>query len=300
MKNVLFFVENGWAFGAIHHALNKELFKYNIYGNLLDWCKQYTQEEIDLLNDRYDVFVTLPNTAETLLQTYQIDPQKIIITAHEQTDILITINKYGTQFFDQFKEYTVISKILKTKSKEFGIQREPKITKTGIHFEHFYFPINESLRVVGYGGAKFSHNYFGVDRKRGRLVETCVQETEGLILREHKFYNYLCMPGYYKHIDCLIMSSIEDAGGLPTMEAAAAGRLVIGTPVGYFEDSGPKGGGLVVPLDEELFVKQTKEHLAFYRDNPLEYKNKCKEIQQYARDHYDWSHRIDNWIKLFT
>lgn len=299
MKKVLFFVENGWALGSIHHALSKELFKYKIYANLLDWCQIYTQEEIDFLNERYDFFVTLPNMAKTLLYQYLIDPKKIIIIAHEQTDLLIVLNEYGPQFFDQFYNYAVISNILKIKSKEFGIQREPKITKTGVHFDYFYSPVKNYLQTVGYGGAKLAHNYFAVDRKRGHLVEKCVQEIEGLELREHKFYNHLCMPGYYDHIDCLIMSSLEDAGGLPAMEAAAAGRLVIGTPVGYFEECGPIGGGIVVPIEEELFVKETKNNLLYYRDNASEYKKKCEEIQQFARDNYDWSHKLEDWISIF-
>lgn len=299
MKKVLFFVENGWALGSIHHALSKELFKYKIYANLLDWCQIYTQEEIDFLNERYDFFVTLPTMANALLYNYRIDPKKIIIIAHEQTDLLIVLNQYGPQFFDQFYNYAVISNILKIKSKEFGIQREPKITKTGVHFDYFYSPVKNSLQTVGYGGAKLAHNYFAVDRKRGYLVEKCVQEVEGLELRGHKFYNHLCMPGYYNHIDCLIMSSLEDAGGLPAMEAAAAGRLVIGTPVGYFEDYGPIGGGVVVPIEEELFIKETKNNLLYYRDNPSEYKKKCEEIQEFARDNYDWSHKLEDWISIF-
>jgi glycosyltransferase involved in cell wall biosynthesis len=300
MKNVLFFFENQWAFGAIHKALCKELYKHDIYANILDWVKQYTLEEINLLNKRYDYFVTLPNTSEALLNNYQIDPKKIIIIAHEQTDLLITINKFGTQYFEQFYKYGVISSILKTKSKEFGIQREPFVVKTGVHFDHFYFPVNSALKIVGYGGAKFSHNFFGIDRKRGHLVEKCVNETQGLTLREHKFYNHLCMPGYYQQIDCLIMSSLEDAGGLPTLEAAAAGKLVIGTPVGYFEECGPQGGGIVVPIDEQNFVEQTKKYLEYYRDNSTAYREKCQIIQQYAKENYDWSVRINDWIDFLT
>ena len=52
-----------------------------------------------------------------------------------------------------------------------------------MHFDNFYLPIKNSLEVVGYGGAKYVDTYFGVDRKRGHLVERCVQETEGLRLR---------------------------------------------------------------------------------------------------------------------
>jgi glycosyltransferase involved in cell wall biosynthesis len=300
MKNVLFFFENQWAFGAIHKALCKELFKYNIYANILDWRKQYTLEEIDFLNKRYDYFVTLPNAAEILLYTYKIDPKKIIIIAHEQTDILFTLNKFDAQYFDQFYKYCVISEILKIKSKEFGIEREPIIVKTGVHFDHFYFPINNNLRLVGYGGAKLADNFYGVDRKRGYLVEKCVNAIQGISLYEHKFYNHLCMPAYYHQIDCLIMSSLEDAGGLPTLEAAAAGKLVIGTPVGYFEEHGQKGGGILVPLEENAFIEHTKKHLEYYRDNSKAYKEKCQQIQQYAKDHYDWSLRIYDWVNILS
>ncbi len=298
MKRVLFFIENGWAFGTIHHGLCKELYKHNIYANLLDWSVQYTSEEISFLNSTYDIFVTIPNMADVLIQNYHINPNKIILIAHEQTDILITLQRNGKEYFKQFKEYGVISKILKDKSKEVGIEIEPKIVKTAIHFDHLYAPVSQQLTTVGYGGAKFAHNFYGVDRKRGHLVEECVSRVKGLSLRPHKFYNHLCVPAYYKEIDCLVMSSLEDAGGLPTMEAAAAGRLVIGTPVGYFETCGPEGGGVVVPINEQDFVTETTNHLNFYKDNPKEYIEKCEQIQQYARDHYDWSVRISDWLNI--
>jgi glycosyltransferase involved in cell wall biosynthesis len=299
IKNILFFIEDNWAFGTIHRALCKVLYKYDIYANILDWTKQYTLEEIELLKDKYDFFVTIPDAAYYLIENYKIEPEKIIIIAHEQTDILKTIQSYGLEYFNKFAKYGVISEILKVKSQEFGIDIVPHILRTGVHFECFYSKPNQNLKIIGYGGAKNAHNFFGIDRKRGHLVSQCVEQIEGLTLHEHKFYNHMCMPSYYKKIDALVVSSLEDAGGLPSMEAACAGRLVISTPVGYFEKCGPEGGGILVPIDEEGFLRETKRHLEFYKDNSKEYYEKCLQIQQYARDNYDWENRIKDWIDFF-
>jgi len=43
MKKILFFIEDNWAFGSIHNALCKELYKYDIYSNLLNWKVSYTK-----------------------------------------------------------------------------------------------------------------------------------------------------------------------------------------------------------------------------------------------------------------
>jgi glycosyltransferase involved in cell wall biosynthesis len=108
------------------------------------------------------------------------------------------------------------------------------------------------------------------------------------------------MPNYYHDIDCLIMSSTEEAGGLPVMESAAAGRLVIGTPVGYFEYTAKFGAGIEVPLNENDFIHKTKEHIIYYRDNPIQYREKCQQIQQFARENYDWKYVIDKWIEILS
>ncbi len=78
------------------------------------------------------------------------------------------------------------------------------------------------------------------------------------------------------------------------------GKLVIGTPVGYFEENGKHGGGILVPLDELGFLNETRKNLLYYKDNPKEYKEKCEEIQHYAREHYDWGKTIHSWVELFS
>ena len=300
MKKVLFYTQNRWAFGSLHHGLCKELYKYNIYANLLDWDVDYTSEEFELLNNTYDLFVAHPESCLRLHYNCKVPLNKIVAIAHEQWDILLAKKESGVDFYSELHSYAVISKIVSDKSLEIGISVVPKFVKYGIHFDLFCDPVHDSLRNVGYGGAKESFNFYGVDRKRGHLVEKVVSSVEDLNLVSHKFYNYMCMPAYYNKIDALIMSSSEDAGGLPAMEAAAAGKLIIGTPVGYFEENGKHGGGILVPLDELGFLNETRKHLIYYRDNPKEYKEKCEEIQNYARENYDWSKTINSWVELLS
>lgn len=298
MKKVLFYTQNRWAFGAIHHGLCKELYKHNIYANVLDEDLKYTEEEFKLLNESYDLFVTNPDKVLNLHIKSKAPLKKIIAMAHEQWDMYLANQNCGVEFFEEIKDFAVISNILIDTSKKLGINRRPKVVNCGICFDNFYMPISNSLKNIGYGGVKVSPNFFGVDRKRGHLVEEALQSIENVQLITHNFYHYLCMPGYYQSLDCLIVSSSEEAGGMPAMEAAAAGRLVISTPLGYFEEHGPKGGGIVAPIENEKFVQKVKETILFYRDNPTLYKIKCKHIQEYARENYDWSKKIGPWLEL--
>lgn len=299
MKKILFFTQNQWAFGSLHYSLIKELYKHGIYGDLLDWNLTYRIDEFELLIDTYDLFVTLPEAVMHLHDVYKVPLNKIVAVAHEQWDLYLAKKNTGIDFYNDIYGYSVISDILINVSKNIGIDRVPDITPCGISFENFYNPIQNSfLKNIGYAGSKVGLNFFGIDRKRGHLVEKIINDTDGLELIIHNNYNFMCMPSFYKKLDCVIVSSSEEAGGLPAMEAAAAGKLVISTPLGYFEKHGPNGGGIVVPIDETEFVNSTKEALMFYKNNPIEYRNKCKQIQEYAREHYDWSKNIEPWLNL--
>jgi glycosyltransferase involved in cell wall biosynthesis len=307
MKKILFFTQNRWAFGAIHHALIKELYKHNIYANLLDWNISYTREEFELLLNTYDLFVTLPEAALGLHEWYGVPLNRIIVIAHEQWDIFLEKKEREegkfirtTDFYSELKGFAAISKVVVEQSKTLGLSKIPAIVECGINFNEYYEKPSNSLKRVGYGGASNSNNFFGIDRKRGNLVKPLVESINGLQLVTHNYYNFLCMPAYYKKVDCVIMSSIEEAGGQPMLECAASGRLPIGTPVGYFEKYGPMGGGIVVPLDEENFIKETKEHLLFFQKNPEQYIKKCLDVQEFARENYDWSTKVDKWIELFN
>lgn len=299
MIKVLFYTQNRWALGSVHTGLIKELYKNNVYANLLDWSKGYTLKEFKLLNKKYDIFVTQPDAVHLLL-SWDIPPEKIVTIAHGQWDLLLALQNNGYNFFNQIRGYCVISKILQKKSKEFGINRIPNITPIGIHFDNFYSNIPDKLSVVGYAGQKECLNFYKQEIKRANLITQAVSYVDDIELMTHEDFNFLCMPGYYENIDCLIMASTEEAGGLPVMEAAAAGRLVMGTYVGYFEDNADKGGGIGLPMDAKEFVNKTKELLIFYRDSPVEYQHKCQSIQQYAKENYDWSKVINFWLEIFS
>ena len=302
MKKVLFYTQNRWAFGSIHHALAKELYKYGIIANLLDWTQHYTPDEIRLLNDSYDLFVTNPE-AIVHLNRLGIPPEKLATVAHGQWDMLLARRDFGNLFYNQIKKFGVVSNVLKNKAAEFGVERIPDVIPFGIHFDMFYRKPSEKLEKLGYGGAKETKNFFDVEIKRGHLVKQTATEIPQVKLVEHNFYNWMCMPGYYNSIDALAVSSIEESAGLPSMEAAAAGRLVLSTPVGYFEDYGPKGGGVVLPMgypEEDQYCSALKESIEYYQKNPEAYNKKCLDIQEFARENYDWEKHILGWVNFLS
>ena len=84
------------------------------------------------------------------------------------------------------------------------------------------------------------------------------------------------MPEFYRSVDAVVTSSISEAAQLPVMEAAAAGRLVIGTPVGHFPLRAYQGGGIIAPAAADKFRAFTAATLRYYKDNPTAYVEKCR------------------------
>lgn len=298
MKKILFFTQDRWAFASIHNGLIKELYKRGIYANLLPWDRPYSLQEFEFFNETYDLFVTNPDAVLTLHTDYKVPLKKISTIAHGQWDILLAKKNATFDFYPELHSFGCISQILLDKCKEWGFYTLPKIVELGIHFDCFYSKPSSSLKTVGYAGSYEVFNFFGQEIKRGRLLDAISQNIK-LNFLKHSFYHHLAMPAFYWGVDSIIMTSCEEAGGLPMMECAAAGRLPIGTPVGYFEYNANKGAGVLAPLDEREFIAYVSSKLNFYKDNPKDYMEKCLEAQQFARDNYDWSHKIDNWIALF-
>lgn len=296
MKKIIFFTQNRWAFGSVHNGLCKELYKFDLLCNIFDWTRDYTKNEIDMIADCYDLIVTNPEFAGMLHFEYGVPLDKMIAISHAQWDILYTRHKYGLEFLKDLKNYSVISNILKIKSEEFGCPVVPEIVKYGIHFDLFYSKPSDRLVNVGYAGIKKTYNFYNQEIKRGNLSDLAIK-LAGLNAVNNNNYNFLCMPAYYKKIDAVIMSSTEEGGGLPMLEGAAAGKLCVGTPVGYFEEN--IDGGIIVPIQSGDFVLQTTKTLEYYKNNSKEYRQKCVDIQEYARYNYDWSRVIDKWVTLF-
>ena len=98
-------------------------------------------------------------------------------------------------------------------------------------------------------------------------------------------------------MDAVLVSSISEAAQLPVMEAAAAGRLVIGTPVGHFPLKAYQGGGILAPIEAAKFKSFATATLLYYKDNPQEFRAKCRSIQEAAKQ-FDWKNSIGAWIEL--
>jgi hypothetical protein len=300
MRKICFYtLANKWAFATIHRGLEKELYKHGIMANSLDWTQPYSPEEFSLLNQTYDLFVTNP---EAVIHLYNsgIPLEKIATVAHGQWDMLLARRDGGVNFYNSLYKFGVVSDILKSKAREFGIARIPDVLTMGIHFDMFYRKPSDSLARIGYAGAREVNNFFGQEIKRGHLVKNTINSLQGVRLIEHGFYNWMAMPAYYNSVDAIVVSSTEESAGLPSMEAAAAGRLVLSTPVGYFEQNGELGGGIVLPLEEDSFTKSLADNVKWYTSSPDAYHKKCLEIQEYARENYDWSKHIQAWVDFLS
>ena len=88
------------------------------------------------------------------------------------------------------------------------------------------------------------------------------------------------MPGFYSEMDCLInTSTYKETCGLPIMEAAAAGRLVISANIGIV-DHLHKSPGIIVPEDEDNFIKASSCVINYYKSDDVLCNHCKKEIAE--------------------
>jgi hypothetical protein len=243
------------------------------------------------LNQKFETFVTTPEAIEHLKQM-GIPLSKIVSIAHQEKDISTAVTNHGVDNFDELKGYGVVNNSLVDVSRNLGIRKIPSVVKVGVDFDHFYLPVKDSLDVIGYAGEIKSLMSDNSDFKRSYLIPQIIEQVK-LPLQHHQYFNHLCMAGYYTLIDGLIVSSNYETAGLPAIEAAAAGKLVISPAVGYFDGS----YGLLCRTPDQEFVEDAVAMIERFKD-PVLYKNVCLSSQQYVRDHYDWSVLVKDWINL--
>ena len=299
MKRIAFFTYNEWAFGSIHKALIKELYKNGIDSNIIDWNISYSREEFNAFMDTYDVFVTVPGNAITALLSYGVPYSSIIAIAHGRYDIQFGISEGND--FNALRAYGGVSLDLSHFSQQNGINKEFHVVRNGINFDEFYRPVAEQLNVIGYSGVIEKDNPHSniKDWKRGYLVQDIASKTDTKLLLPSK-RSHLAMSAYYKDIDCLMVSSTEqESCGLPLLEAAAAGRLPISTLTGINRDF-DKPTGIILPMEEEEYLSGGINCINLLKENPHLFNQLCTNAQEFARMHYDWSIVIGNWITLLS
>lgn len=300
MKKVVFFFESEWAFGSIHYELFKHLFAQGYNCHLLSWDRQCTKEEILELDGHIDFWVSCTQGYRHLAYGLGVvKPERVVIIAHSIMDINEFVHQFGYDDFYRFLNYGAVSEYVRNHSINAGITRVPLVCPLGINYHTFYTEPSKELKTIGYAGSMNGMHFgLGRDIKRGYLVEEVARRT-GLEFRIAQTYHrsFITMSGFYKNVDCIIMASTEEGAGLPVLEAGAAGKLVLGTPVGHWPVRIAGKGGITLPLPEEEFLNKCVETLTYYKNNPLEYRNRCLQIQEHAKS-YDWSNYIEAWLEV--
>lgn len=307
MKKVIFYCEPNWAFGSIHSELAKYLWSEGLDCKILPWNQSYTLAEMQELNRCCDLFVTTPHGWRFLGYNYAtVKPENCAIIAHARLDIAELVHYHGTEDFAKFRNYGVVSEWLQDVSKKLGVSRQPQLLPLGINYHSFFQQPSRQLLTVGYAGFYFRENDVTGEEissalappkyhKRAWLIEQACENVGLRFSIAQNYHNsYVTMPGFYSSVDAVIVASTEEGAGLPAMEAGAAGRLVISTPVGHWHQRIGPQGGYEVAIPTQEFVKQTCDILQHYKNNPVAYYNKCLDIQKHAAS-YDWKHVIKTW-----
>jgi glycosyltransferase involved in cell wall biosynthesis len=293
---IIFYCETKWAFGLVHSALCTQLQARGWTAYIKDWAFGYViadfQAEV-MAND----YIVTPNSW-VLVDSYGIPHDKIIFVAHDESDLHKVIKRKGVEEFDRFAGYGVISDTLACSSLTLGIKRPPYVVRYGVDIERYRRPLSDRLTSVGYAADMERISETGVERKRGILAKACA-EAAGLRFEAVRHLPFDKVPDFYGTVDSSIMPSLQEGAGLPPLEAAASGRLVIGTPVGHFPRLAYEGLGILAPLEAGAFQRFTTETLIYYRDNPAAYVEKCAAIQEAAKQR-DWRYTVADWIELFS
>lgn len=287
-----------WSHGRVYYDLCCHLHKRGYIVDILDWQQDHAHHIKDII-PYYDLFMCALDGIRTLVDIYGVPYDRIVAISHHELDIRMLVEQKGVDVFDKFAGYGVVSEFVYCSSIMQGVHRPPVVVPVGINYSEFFATPSDRLESVGYASSMSARTY-GVEWKRGHLAEAAASEAHldfkiaGSTGQQLSFHD---MPDFYKTVDAVVTSSISEAAQLPVMEGAAAGRLIIGTPVGHFPVKAYLGGGILAPVEPEQFKKFTTATLKYYRDNPGAFNDKCNSIQETARQ-FDWKYAIGDWIGL--
>lgn len=297
-RKVLVFGYPKWSHGRVYYDLARYLHGQGYIIDILNWQEDNSQH-LEELTKYYDFVLAAPDGICPLADTYGVPYAKIIAVSHHEYDLRMLIDRKGQGVFDRFAAYGVVSEAVYAASLMLGIRRPPQVASLGVDCAEFHAEPPERLDTVGYASSMAVTTY-DVEWKRGYLAEEAARRaglpfvTAGSTARQISFHD---MPDFYRRIDALLMSSLSEAGPLPIMEAAAAGRLVIGTPVGHFPQKVNQGGGILAPIEPEKYVSFVTDKLVHYKDHPKEFRKKCAEIQNASKG-FDWRYVVSEWRQL--
>lgn len=301
------FIHGEWAFGSIHHELVKCLSQHEIDGLVLCWEKQYSLLELGEYEKTIDLVLTVPQGTFWLQEKKVISPEKCLTVFHSQLDLLYFKQNFSEDLIKRCKKFGAVSQYLIKRAKELDINIPIEYLPLGINYNRYYYKPNENLETIGYAGIyhdreEFTQKQVNYDHpglhKRSYLAKEIADENNlkfKLAVGYHK--SFVTMAGYYPTVDCIICPSMNEGAGLPLLEAGAAGKLVLTTPIGHFAEKVTPAGAIPLPFEETQFKGYAKKLLEFYVPNRNAYKEKCYQIQEHAKS-YDWKYSIDYWINF--
>jgi hypothetical protein len=299
-KKFLVFGYTQWSHGRVYYDLCKLLHDRGYVVDILDWRALHSAEQFARLLSYYDFVISALDGVQVLVDAYGVPYERIVALSHGEMDLHILIDQKGREAFDRFAAYGAVGFNLYVRSALLGVAREPLVVPLGINYQEFCAEIPDRLATVGYASSMTQRTIHGVEIKRGELAEAAARDAglafkvAGSTAQQTTFHD---MPAFYKSVDAVVMASVTEGDPLPVREAAAAGRLVIGTPAGHFPLRAYGGGGIIAPIEREKFKAFTTAALAYYKENPEAYVAMCREIQEAARQ-FDWEYAIGSWVEL--
>lgn len=298
LKKMLICSYPQWSRNRIYYDLCKQLHRKGYIVDILDLDPDASNKRSELF-DYYDLVLTSTDNVPGLSEDYGVPFEKMIVVTHHEMDIRFLIERKGLEVFERFAAYGAASYFVYCASIMQGVRRPPRVTPPGVDYAEFYAEVPTKLESVGFV-APMSTETFGVEWKRGQLSKAAAEQA-GLPFKlagpDQGQASFHDMPAYYPSVDAVLMSSLSEVAQLPVMEAAAAGRLVIGTPVGHFPLKAYQGAGILAPIEPEKFVAFAATTLTHYRERPADFVFKCLAIQEAARQS-DWKYCIDDWVAL--
>jgi hypothetical protein len=302
MRKILFFTSTVWALGVLHASLSKRLLAHGIHADVLDWRASYTQEEFQHLMRVYDYFLVTPDSLNILHSSehYRVPLNRIFTIAHHTEDLVVAGKRMGG--FDFLNEVAglgaVNEDIAAEAASRLGITRAFKLVTNGVETAMFAGPPAISLNAIGHVGPHTLTWDNVEDCKRPGLLDEVLQGLP-LVHKQQPRQHYMAMPSRYWDIDATLVTSSYESCGLPALETAAAGRLVVSTPTGYFRKH-YQGLGALCSLEPKAFVQDARAILLHYKDSPQQYRERCQTAQEYCRQHFDWSVTLPTWLEVFA
>jgi glycosyltransferase involved in cell wall biosynthesis len=287
----LIYCDTGWSLGQLYSAVAPY-----VGADFVDWSRGYPPEFFQ----KYDRVLTLAGSGSScLVDACGVPREKILVVAHADEDLIKMFRRDGAEGVRGYAGLGVVSDTLACVSLSLGITRVPTVLRQGICCPTYAAQPAERLRSVGYAAVMSRANAYGVEIKRGELVREVVEGlglrfepamARGRLSREQ-------MPAYYQSVDAVVCSSLQEGGAMPPYEAAASGRLVVGTPVGDFPRLALEGMGILAPLNDVPLAEFLRETLEFYRSSRRSFQMKCKSIQVAAQGR-DWPAVVGDWVKF--